>query len=186
MRLPNSSAAWIPTARAVPTPLTLVRVATGCDARSRSDPRHVESISCPIPRADRPSDPLPRSIAMSSLELRACAPCVRSRSRGRSAVGSSRIVSAIDSPVRGNRRMRQRYRRLGTLVDALSSALCAGQASRFNGYTDAPEKGRMLRIRSTRRQSSVGEAVIFLRFRRRPARRSERIRSIRPTSGASV
>ena len=93
MRRPSSSAAWIPTARAVPTPLTLVRAATGCAARSRSDPRQLERMSWPIPSADRPSEPLPSSIAISSLELRACAPCVRRRSLGRSAVGSSRIVS---------------------------------------------------------------------------------------------
>ena len=81
------------TARAVPTPLTLVMVATGWVASSLSDPRQVERISCPMPSADRPSDPLPRRIANSSLELKACAPWLRSRSRGLSAAGSSLIVS---------------------------------------------------------------------------------------------
>lgn len=55
----------------------------------------MERISCPIPMADFPSEPLPRRIAISSLELRAWAPWVLSLSRGRSQAGSSRIVLAI-------------------------------------------------------------------------------------------
>jgi hypothetical protein len=81
------------TARAVPTPRTVVRLATGWVASSRSDPLQPDKISWPMPRAERPSDPLPSKIASSSLELRAWAPWVLSRSRGRSAAGSSRIVS---------------------------------------------------------------------------------------------
>jgi len=101
----------MPTARAVPTPLTLVRVATGCVASSRSEPRQVVRISWPMPRAERPSDPLPRRIASSSLELKACAPWLRSRSRGLSAAGSSRIVSvtAVSVVVETDDRAGSRY-----------------------------------------------------------------------------
>jgi len=95
IRRPSSRAAWIQTARAVPTPRTLVSVATGWVESSRNDPRQADRISWPMPSADRPSDPLPSRIASSSLELSACAPWLLNRSRGRSAAGSSRIVSVI-------------------------------------------------------------------------------------------
>src|SRR5436305_997856 len=124
MRLPNSSAAWIQAARAVPTPWTLVRVATGCDASRRSDPRHVERISWPMPRLDRPSDPDPSRIASSSLELSACAPWLLSRSRGRSAAGSSRIANDTLSPCFGFQSVALGRREAATRRRRTSSARC--------------------------------------------------------------
>ena len=93
-RRPSSSAACSATARACPTPGTSVSAATGAAAMRRSDPAPRAYTSCATSSADRPPAPLPTTIASSSVVLSAVAPCRVSRSRGRSAGGSSRMLSA--------------------------------------------------------------------------------------------
>src|SRR5688572_32034337 len=80
-------------ARAEPTPASLVSAAIGWPAIRRSDPSAHASTSCASPRADFPAAPVPSTMASSSAELNACAPCALRRSLGRSARGNSRILS---------------------------------------------------------------------------------------------
>src|SRR5688500_3318479 len=102
MRRPSSSAAWTATARAVPTPASVVRAATGCDESRRREPCALARMSCPMPIAEFFSDPVPRSIARSSAELSARAPWDLSRSRGRSQLGSSLILEDIHCSGKGS------------------------------------------------------------------------------------